>query len=326
MQLSVIIPVYNVKDYLARCVKSVVTECKGLEYEALLIDDGSTDGSATLCDELSTLYTDVKVFHKPNGGLSDARNYGVDYANGEYVFYLDSDDYLVEDGLKKEIEAAKTFGSDVVCGNFYYKYPQHVMLFNTIPYETQVFNGGEDAISILIDGKYYQNFAWGKLIRRDLAEQYLFPKGKLFEDIYWFHRILHQANHVTVINQPVVYYEQRDNSISFDYKLRSLDILDGYKERLRFLEANYPLLVDKHKLLMAQNCIEQAWMICKNLNGRDYNTGIKKLRNIVISCALQDNPLLDDLHKKKLQMVMKNMTMYKYHVVIEKIIYKLKGK
>lgn len=326
MDLSVIIPVYNVRDYLVRCVDSIVSECHDISYEVLLIDDGSTDGSGKLCNDLSLKYASITVFHKSNGGLSDARNYGVAHAKGEYVFFLDSDDYLVEGGLMAEIKAANKNGSDVVCGNFYYKYPNRIMLFNTIPYKTQFFNGGEDAISTLIDGKYYQNFAWGKLIRRKLAEQNPFPKGKLFEDTYWFHKILHQANQVTVVNQPVVYYEQRNNSISFDYKLRSLDILDGYEERLRFLKVNYPLLVDKHKLLMAQNCIEQAWMICKYLNGRDYDAGIKKLRNIVIRCALQDNPLLDDLHKKKLQMVMKNMTMYKYHIAIEKIIHKLKGK
>lgn len=324
MQLSVIIPVYNVKDYLVRCVESVITECEGLEYEVLLIDDGSTDGCAALCDELAARYTDVQVFHKQNGGLSDARNYGVTRAVGEYVFYLDSDDYLVEGGLKAECEEAMRGGSDVVCGNFYYKYPDYKMLFNKNPYETQIIEGGERSLRVLIEGVYYQNFAWGKLIRRSLAERNLFPKGKLFEDTYWFHHILHQANRVTVINAPVVYYEQRDGSISFEYKLKSLDILDGYMERLHFLDLNYPSLVKAHKLLMAKNCISQAWMVCRYLKGKDSDAAVKKIRKTIVECDLQENELLDSLMRQKLQMIMSSMVMYRWYYIVTKIIEKIK--
>ena len=97
--LSVVIPVYNVRDYLVRCIDSVIAECDNITYEVLLVDDGSTDGSGRLCDEIAERLSHVMVLHKPNGGLSDARNYGVAHAVGEYVFYLDSDAYLVKDVL-----------------------------------------------------------------------------------------------------------------------------------------------------------------------------------------------------------------------------------
>ncbi|WP_291593826.1 glycosyltransferase family 2 protein [Bacteroides sp.] len=321
--LSVIIPVYNVRNYLIRCVNSVVSECNELAYEILLVDDGSTDGSGDLCDEMAAQLPKVKVLHKLNGGLSDARNYGIEHATGEYVFYLDSDDYLVENGLKTEIEVAKRTSSDVVCGNFYYKYSNHVMLFNNESYGTLTFEGGEESLRILIKGNYYQNFAWGKLIRRELAEKFFFPKGKLFEDTYWFHNILHCANRVTVVDVPVVYYEQRDGSISFEYKLRSLDILDGYTERLHFFESHYPKLVDGHKLLMVQNCIEHAWMVCRYLKKDDYYVAIKKIRDTIVGCNLQDCVMLKGSQRKKLRMIMISMAMYKYSTMFEKVIKKI---
>ena len=319
MFLSIIIPVYNVKEYLPHCVSSIIKECANIDYEAILVDDGSTDGSDILCDKLAKEAKQFQVLHKTNGGLSDARNYGVLHAQGEYVFYIDSDDYLADGGMKIMVEAALQSKSDVICGNFYYQYSDHKTLFNPESHETITYNGGEEALSVLIDGKQYQNFAWGKLIRKELAQKYLFPKGKLFEDTYWFHLILHSANHVTVINKPIIHYLQRSGSISFEYKLKSLDILDGYAKRLIFFREAYPTLVNKQKKLMAENCIDQAWMICHYLNKSDRPIAIKKLRKVINNYKLQENSLLGSKQQRNLKLIIKNITLYKWLVIIEKI-------
>lgn len=319
MFLSIIIPVYNVKEYLPHCVSSIIKECANIDYEAILVDDGSTDGSDILCDKLAKEAKQFQVLHKTNGGLSDARNYGVLHAQGEYVFYIDSDDYLVDGGMKIMVEAALQSKSDVICGNFYYQYSDHKTLFNPESHEIITYNGGEEALSVLIDGKQYQNFAWGKLIRKELAQKYLFPKGKLFEDTYWFHLILHSANHVTVINKPIIHYLQRSGSISFEYKLKSLDILDGYAKRLIFFREAYPTLVNKQKKLMAENCIDQAWMICHYLNKSDRPIAIKKLRKVINNYKLQENSLLGSKQQRNLKLIMKNIILYKWLVIIEKI-------
>ena len=319
MFLSIIIPVYNVKEYLPRCVSSIIKECANIDYEAILVDDGSTDGSDILCDKLAKEAKQFQVLHKTNGGLSDARNYGVLHAQGEYIFYIDSDDYLADGGMKIMVEAALQSKSDVICGNFYYQYSDHKTLFNPESHETITYNGGEEALSILIDGKKYQNFAWGKLIRKELAQKYLFPKGKLFEDTYWFHLILHSANHITVINKPIIHYLQRSGSISFEYKLKSLDILDGYAKRLIFFSEAYPTLVNKQKKLMAENCIDQAWMICHYLNKSDRPVAIKKLRKVINNYKLQENSLLGSKQQLNLKLIMKNIILYKWLVIIEKI-------
>lgn len=322
--LSIVIPVYNVQDYLLPCLESVFAECVDFSYEVLLVDDGSTDGSGELCDKIASQKPScVKVFHKINGGLSDARNFGVLRATGAYVFYLDSDDYLVEGGIRAMVAAALQSKSDVVCANFYYQYNNRKALFDVESRGILVYNGGEEALAALIEGKRYQNFAWGKLIRRELAQQFLFPKGKLFEDTYWFHLILHYANKVVVVSEPVVYYVQREGSISFDYKLKSLDILDGYTERLHFFERNYPRLVDKQKLLIAHNCINQAWMICRYLNKKDRTKAIKKIRDTISCSNLIENNLLEISEKRKLLLIMKSLRCYKWYYVGAKVIEKI---
>lgn len=320
MFLSIIIPVYNVKEYLPHCVSSIIKECANIDYEAILVDDGSTDGSDILCDKLAKEAKQFQVLHKTNGGLSDARNYGVLHAQGEYVFYIDSDDYLADGGMKTMVEAALQSKSDVICGNFYYQYSDHKTLFNPESHETITYNGGEEALSVLIDGKQYQNFAWGKLIRKELAQKYLFPKGKLFEDTYWFHLILHSANYVTVINKPIIHYLQRSDSISFTVELHSLDILEGYTERLYFFKVRYPNLVQNHKRIMAQSCIEHAWMTYRYLKNKERKTAIDKLCTIINDCKLLNNPLLSNIEKYKLKLITKSLYSYIYVCVIEKFI------
>lgn len=288
--ISIVIPVYNVHDYLQRCVDSVVEECSTFRYEAILVDDGSTDGSAEMCDVLAKQYVNVKVLHKHNGGLSDARNYGVVQAKGKYIFYLDSDDYLAEGGLRALLATAVNEGSDVVCGNFYYQYADHADLFCPEHHGLVTLQGGEEALRTLIEGRLYQNFAWGKLIRRELAQRHLFPKGKLFEDTYWYHNILHETNRVTVIDAPVVHYLQRHDSISYYYSVKSINLLDGYRQRLLFLKQCYPTLVSAHKTLMADICIQQAWMMGRYLYGAERQEALRKLRQIIHDCELQNHP------------------------------------
>lgn len=321
MFISLVIPVYNVRDYLPRCVNSVIKECSEFEYEVILVDDGSTDGCGDLCDDFVRNKQNFYVLHKSNGGLSDARNYGVAYTRGQYVFYLDSDDYLAEGGIKEMVEVAKQGNCDVICGNFYYQYSDYKTLFDAEIHDTIVYKGGEEALAALIEGKHYQNFAWGKLIRRELAQKFLFPKGKLFEDTYWFHKILHSANSVAVVEKPVVHYLQRNDSISFDFKLKSLDILDGYAERLIFFEQNYPKLVNKQKWLMVNNCIALAWMTCRYLNNKtDQASAIVKLREIISNCGLMENNLLlDSKQKRLLNLIMQNICLFKWMQIVEKI-------
>ena len=180
IELSIIVPVYNVKTWLHRCLSSIVTQ-KLDSYELILVDDGSTDGCGEILDIWCEQNPKSKVIHKPNGGLSDARNVGIDAANGRYITFIDSDDYL----------AANTLES-VLCQL------RNNPEIDFIEYSAKLFVGGinekdlslsdcifYDADSYWLKSKAYSHsYAWNKIYKRELFNNIRFPRGKVFEDVY----------------------------------------------------------------------------------------------------------------------------------------------
>ena len=186
--VSIIVPVYNVKPYLNRCVDSLL----GQSYqnmELLLVDDGSTDGSGELCDELAVEDGRIRVFHKPNGGLSDARNHGMHHARGEYFCFLDSDDLLPENALEKLVGLCEQHRADVAMGQ--------LLQFETEPQRQTGTTGGTEILTVqdtirgmlLRKGKIGHT-ACAKLFRRELWAELRFPKGMLYEDYAVIYKVM----------------------------------------------------------------------------------------------------------------------------------------
>lgn len=260
--ISVIIPIYKVEDYLERCIQSVRKQTY-TKMQIVLVDDGSPDLCGQLCDEMVKQDRRIKVVHKENGGLSDARNTGVEYADGEFVFYLDGDDYLEENALEILINTQREYSADIVVGNYFYSYDNHEDIAKC-PYQTEVILNNYEAMEALVTGKI-QNFAWGKLLKTEIAKKHLFPKGKLFEDNYWAHLVFADAENVVAINKPVVHYVQRGDSISYTFSLKRLDIMEGWIVRKEFLEKNYPELVECFLENVAKCYVEIAWGVFRKI-------------------------------------------------------------
>ena len=255
--ISVIIPIYNVVSYLRQCLESI--HLFGDErVEILLVNDGSTDDSPTICDEYQSKYDNVRVINKQNGGLSDARNVGTNEANGRWIYYLDSDDWLVPGAIIKLYEYAENNNCDVVQGGFYYAYSDHLLLDERyVKRDKMPFTlNREEAMRELIKNNYVKNFAWGKLYRAEIVKRHPFPVGKYFEDSYWQHLIVHECNLYGVVTEPLYYYRQRSESISGNFSMRNMALLKGNEERLKFIIENYPstqaLCADKMWSLSAQ--------------------------------------------------------------------------
>jgi len=268
IQLSIIIPIYNVSNYLKRCLDSVYSQIEE-NWEVILVDDGSTDDSGEICEESKSKYPQTIVIHKENGGLSDARNAGIKIAKGNYIYFLDSDDWLVSNAISILLNFAINNNCEIVQGGFYYAYDDYLLYDNRkigISQTPFIFNR-KDAMIELIKNEYIKNFAWGKLYKSSLVKKYLFPKGKYFEDSYWQHLIVNEINNYGVIPTPLYYYRQRESSISGQFNIKSLDLLKGYEDRLNFISNYYPQLVD----LMAI----QLWNISANMllasKGTEYN-------------------------------------------------------
>ena len=235
--ISIVIPVYNVLDYLPHCLDSIDVQTS-FRMEVVLVNDGSTDDSISVCKEYALRNPDVVVIDKENGGLSDARNIGTEIAKGDYIYYLDSDDWLAPNAIKSLYDYAIENDCEIVQGGFYYAYDDHLLFDNK--YKKPFVLDRREAMLELIKNDYVKNFAWGKLYRADIVKKHHFPKGKYYEDSYWQHLVLHECNRYGIVPTPLYYYRQRNTGISGEFSLKNLDLLRGYEERFGFVQNHYP--------------------------------------------------------------------------------------
>ncbi|MBR2423266.1 MAG: glycosyltransferase family 2 protein [Oscillospiraceae bacterium] len=236
--VSIIVPVYNVEQYLERCLNSLVRQTYP-NIEILLVDDGSTDGSGALCDVWQSRDSRIRAFHKTNGGLSDARNYGLERASGSYVCFIDSDDWCDLKFIEVMLGALLDTGADLaecdyVCTDG--GEPAHAQT----NYEYSVFTGRECFLRFLT-GDFFVS-VWNKLYRRSLLEKQLFRKGVFHEDEFWTHKVFHRARKVCRLKYTGYYYYQRQGSIvhTRPSHKRLYDAFAAAKEKIAFIELNYP--------------------------------------------------------------------------------------
>ena len=241
--ISVIVPVYNVEKYLSRCVESILNQTyKNLEI--ILIDDGATDYCGKICDAYKKKDYRIKVIHKTNGGLSDARNAGLDQMTGEYVTCIDSDDFVSPFFISNLWIALDTNQCDIASSWFVEYYNGQalpaVQKLNTK--NIQVFSRKEFFEKLLYqDG--VEVSAWGKLYKRELYQNIRYPVGKLYEDIPTTYQLVEKANKIAVIPNVDYYYFQRENSIAkAKFSIRKMDAIDHMHIFGRFIEENYPSL------------------------------------------------------------------------------------
>ena len=234
--VSIIVPVYNVDKYLNRCVKNLVEQTYE-KIEIILVDDGSPDNSGALCDEWAKKDGRIRVIHKENGGLSDARNTGTDIAQGEYIFYIDSDDYINIKTIDYLYNLIRDYNADVVhCG-----YIRTSEDFVDYPEEENitVFHNGKDACVGLFTRWSFMTTAWGALIKKELAKAYKFPFGRIQEDESVTYKYYYYANCVVVsTRQMYAYYQNPNGIISTNVKRNIRDKLTALEERVLFFEQN----------------------------------------------------------------------------------------
>ena len=242
-KVSIIIPVFNVEAFLRQCLDSIGLFGRD-DIEIILVNDGSTDNSDDICREYLDKWNNVKLIEKQNGGLSDARNWGTKEASGEYICYLDSDDWLVTGAIETLYDFAKANNCDVVQGGFYYAYDDHLEYDDSWIEDDQkpFVLDRDEAMLELIKNNYIKNFAWGKLYKSSIVKSHQFPVGKLFEDSYWQHLVMFDTNRYGVIPAPLYFYRQRSDSISGNIGNKLLQLLEGNEQRLLFIRDNYPRL------------------------------------------------------------------------------------
>lgn len=243
MQLvSVIVPVYNVNQYLVKCLESIINQIYE-NLEIILVDDGSTDNSGIICDEYSKKDKRIKVIHKENGGLSDARNAGIEIAKGEYLTFIDSDDFIAEDYIEYLYNLLKKYNAEVsvCCKINFYENEEIDKVLNT---ERIMMFTGQEAMENLFYQKEITPSAWAKLYSREIFKEIRYPKGKIYEDLGTTYKVFFEAKKVVWSSAQKYFYLQRQNSIM----------------RKKFSASNFD------RIEMSQNILEFVDMQCRNLH------------------------------------------------------------
>lgn len=209
--ISIIVPVYNVEKYLNQCIESILMQTYK-DFELILVDDGSTDKSGLLCDQYKDRDYRIKVIHKENGGLSDARNKGTKEAKGTYVTYIDSDDYVREDYLEVLVKLADLYSADIVVTGIQCFFDGDVPKSILSEKEPKCYDGIE-ALSNVLYQKDMDTSACAMLLSRKIALNHFFPYGKYHEDDFTTFKYYLDADRVAVSYEKQYFYRQRRESI-----------------------------------------------------------------------------------------------------------------
>lgn len=215
VKVSVIVPVYNVEPYLEKCLSTLVQQTL-TDLEIIVVNDGSTDDSAKIIEKYARKYPKIKAYRKENGGLSDARNYGLQYATGEYVGYVDSDDFVDEDMFEILYNKGKKENSDIVECNLHHTYPDME--------DVEIGEKIQDKQEMLMFGR---SVVWNKIYKRSwlLATGVIFPKGCIYEDVEFFIKLIPHIRVYSYVDAASIHYVQRSSSINNQSSVKTLDIL-----------------------------------------------------------------------------------------------------
>jgi glycosyltransferase involved in cell wall biosynthesis len=233
--ISVIIPVYNVEKYLARCVDSIIKQTYS-KLDVILVDDGSTDRSGNICEEYKEKDSRIRVIHKANGGLSDARNVGIDIAEGQYITFIDSDDYIAADYVEYLFELLTKYKADIsICSKLSFNDGETI---EQNKYKTEIREyTGFSAMEDLFYQKNIENSAWGKLYKTFLFKDIYYPVGKLYEDLGTTYKVLFKAQKVVWSSEKKYFYRQRVGSImKKTFSVNNMDRVDMSRELLEFVD------------------------------------------------------------------------------------------
>lgn len=275
--ISIIVPVYNNHQYLKRCLDSILAQTL-TDIEVILINDGSTDQSGKICDKYATKDNRIKVIHQQSKGVSSARNKGVELATGDYIGFVDGDDYIVEDMYEHLYKACMESESHIaICklgreingklinredGKFYIKELDH-----------------NEAMSELFKGMIYRFSLCNKLFNRNCFEGVSFPVGRIHEDLSTTYKLFSQANQAVYINKiGYIYVKQKNSILTTTYHQKRLDVFTGWDEIIPFMKQEYPQLFNEVMQCFVYDIVDHLYYI---LNQVEDKTERKRYLNSV---------------------------------------------
>ena len=232
--VSIIVPIYNTQKYLDQCVTSILSQTYR-NLQIILVDDGSPDNCGKICDEYAKKDSRIKVIHKQNGGLSDARNVAIDIAKGEYIAFVDSDDCVAKNIYEVLYKNLKENKADISIAN-YYRFENEEEIVEASQEEKVTVYNRDEMFEHMYDDYLLTVVAWNKLYNKKLFSKLRYPKNKVIEDAAIIHYLIDQSTNIVMTNLQLYYYYQRENSIINTPKFVLLDELDFLYDRVNFFE------------------------------------------------------------------------------------------
>ena len=283
-EVSIIVPVYQVENYIRQCIDSILVQTF-TDFELILVDDGSKDRSGKICDEYAVLDQRVKVIHKENGGLSDARNCGMDQAVGNYFMFVDSDDYIAPTMLEYLYKALMNKEADIAVCNFLYFFEEDRKRDFSTNIQSEVLSGAEIFYSRKNERVYgIWTVAWNKLYKRETLGNVRFRFGKYHEDEFWANDIYQMDIKVVTIPECLYYYRQRDNSIMGRKNIkRDFDILEALQERIAvyFMDERHADQAYKVMIFSLEYLVESKKLITNKDEENQFLQAEKKTKDMI---------------------------------------------
>lgn len=252
--ISVIVPVYKVEKYLNKCVESIISQTYD-NLEIILVDDGSPDNCPIMCDIWANKDHRIRVIHKQNGGLSDARNAGLNIASGELISFIDSDDWIEQDFFQMLYYAMSKNGADIAECATSYDTEDGKLLRVREEAPNSLLDHKEALRRLVLEDGVYQT-VWNKLYRNEIIIGIDFKVGKCNEDDFWTYKVLDKAKSFAIVGKPLYHYLQRSTSIiGIGYNLRRLDGLEARFQQMQYLQKYNEL----NKLARQQLIMDCMW-------------------------------------------------------------------
>ncbi len=295
MKLSVIVPVYNTEKYLRKCLDSLLAQTFQ-DFEIIIVNDASPDHSQDIIDEYMQKHSCITCLKKPNGGISDARNSGLKIANGEYISFIDSDDYVREDMFEKMVAKAESEDFDMVCCDMDYIYEDgHTMRVSShIEEDLHTFEAIKESMTVIYPAP------WNKIYHRRLFDHGVrFTKGVWYEDMEFLYRLYPYIHSIGTVKEPFNQYVQHQGAITYTFDERLFDYIKNWEK----------ILSDYEALGLSKQYHDELEFSCVRYL---YATFIKRAANY------SDKQLFDEAVDRAMAMVQKHFPLYKQNRYLKK--------
>lgn len=290
-KVSVIVPIYNVEKYLEKCINSLLSQTLE-DIQIILVNDGSKDNSGNIAKEYEKNNKDRVIYvEKENGGLSDARNYGLKYATGDFIAFLDSDDYIEKNAYEEMYNKAIEENADYVECDFIWEFPNKIRIDKQYPYKNK-----KEMLS------FVRVVAWNKLIKRQLItdNNLEFPKGLRYEDVEFTYKLIPFINKFTYVDKPFIHYVQREGSIANVQNERTAEIFTVLDNVIEFYKKNN--IYEKYRDELEYNYAR--YLLCSSL---------KRM------CKIKDKTIREKLLTESWERLNLNFPNWKENVILKTV-------